>query len=216
MNNLTNSRDGELVLDNSLSISIRLLIEESKRKVFTSVNTEMTLLYWNIGKYINENLKTGKSTDYGKNILPTLSAKLVEDYGKGFSQRNLARMVKLYDFFPDKDIFQALSAKLSWSHFVELLGISDSLQREFYYTLCINEHWSVRQLNECINSMLYERSALSKKSDQTIKNDLEALRNQGDMSTDVAFKNPYILDFLELRDTYSEKDLEQSILYHLQ
>lgn len=216
MNNLTNSRDGELVLDNSLYISIRLLIEESKRKVFTSVNTEMTLLYWNIGKYINENLKTGKSTDYGKNILPTLSAKLVEDYGKGFSQRNLARMVKLYDFFPDKDIFQALSAKLSWSHFVELLGISDSLQREFYYTLCINEHWSVRQLNECINSMLYERSALSKKSDQTIKNDLEALRNQGDMSTDVAFKNPYILDFLELRDTYSEKDLEQSILYHLQ
>jgi len=107
MNNLTNSRDGELVLDNSLYISIRLLIEESKRKVFTSVNTEMTLLYWNIGKYINENLKTGKSTDYGKNILPTLSAKLVEDYGKGFSQRNLARMVKLYDFFPDKDIFQA-------------------------------------------------------------------------------------------------------------
>lgn len=216
MSKLTHSKNGGFGSDNPLYTNIRLLIEASKQKVFTSVNAEITLLYWNIGKYINENIKTNKSSDYGKNILPTLSAKLVVEYGKGFSPRNLANMIKLYSFFPNEDILQTLSAKLSWSHFVELLGINDSLQREFYYTLCINERWSVRQLNERINSMLYERSALSKKPELTIKNDLETLRNQGDMSTAIAFKDPYILDFLELRDTYSEKDLEQAIVYHLQ
>ncbi len=166
--------------DNILYSHIRQLIENSKQRVYSTVNAEITLLYWNIGKYINENLKSDKSSDYGKNIL------------------------------------QTLSAKLSWSHFVELLGIDDLLQREFYYTLCINEHWSVRQLHERINSMLYERSALSKKPELTIKNDLETLRKQGNMRTAIAFKDPYILDFLELRNTYSECDLEQSIVYHLQ
>jgi len=139
MSKLKQSRGGESASDNVLYTNIRQLIEESKQRVFTSVNAEITMLYWNIGKYINENLKTGKSSDYGKNILPTLSAKLVEDYGKGFSHRDLANMIKLFSIFPEKEILQTLSAKLSWSHFVELLGIRESLQREFYYTLCINE-----------------------------------------------------------------------------
>jgi len=202
--------------DNILYSHIRQLIENSKQRVYSTVNAEITLLYWNIGKYINENLKSDKSSDYGKSILPTLSAKLVDEYEKGFGQRNLANMIKLFNLFPDQNILQTLSAKLSWSHFVELLGIDDLLQREFYYTLCINERWSVRQLHERINSMLYERSALSKKPELTIKNDLETLRKQGNMSTAIAFKDPYILDFLELRNTYSERDLEQSIVYHLQ
>lgn len=216
MSELKDYKGGASPSENILYSNIRQLIEQSKQRVLSIVNAEITLLYWNIGQYINENIKTDKSADYGKNILPILSAKLVEEYGKGFSQRNLANMVKLFSLFPEKDILQTLSAKLSWSHFVELLAIGEPLKREFYYTMCINEHWSVRQLNERINSMLYERSALSKKPELTIKNDLETLRSQGDMSTAIAFKDPYILDFLELRDTYSEKDLEQSIVYHLQ
>ncbi len=208
--------NGELASGNILYTNIRFLIEESKQKVFTTVNAEMTILYWNIGKHINEDIKADRATDYGKSILQTLSAKLVAEYGKGYSQRNLARMVKLHDYFPDPNILPTLSAKLSWSHFVEFLGIDDELRREFYYSLCINERWSVRQLRERINSMLFERTALSKKPELTIKDDLEKLRTSGKMSSQIAFKDPYILDFLELRDTYSEKDLEQAIVYHLQ
>ncbi len=200
----------------SLFWGISRLIEQSRQKVYAVVNAEISLLYWQIGKYISEYLKTDNTVDYGKKILPTLSAKLVEEYGKGFSQRNLANMVKLHQLFPDQETLQTLSAKLSWSHFVEFMGIDDALQREFYYTLCINERWSVRQLRERVNSMLFERTALSKKPELTIKDDLEKLRTTGEMSSQIAFKDPYILDFLELRDTYSEKDLEQAIVYHLQ
>ncbi|MEI6048952.1 MAG: PDDEXK nuclease domain-containing protein [Bacteroidota bacterium] len=205
-----------LFAENQLYAQVKLLIEESKTKVYQLVNTEITMLYWSIGKHISQNIKISKKADYGKNILQTLSAKLVEEYGKGFGVRNLANMVKLFNLFPDSEILQTVSAKLSWSHFVELLSVPDALQREFYNTLCINERWSVRQLNERINSMLYERTALSKKPELTIKNDLETLRNQGEMSSAIVFKDPYILDFLELRYTFSERDLEQAIVYHLQ
>jgi len=94
-----NKKAANLVPDNVLYSYIRQLIEESKQKVYSVVNAEITMLYWNIGKYINDNIKSDKATDYGKNILPTLSA------------------------------------KLSWSHFVELLSVADALQREFYYTI---------------------------------------------------------------------------------
>ena len=148
--------------------------------------------------------------------MPTLSAKLTEEYGNGYSQRNLASMAKLYDYFPDENILQTLSAKLSWSHFIEMLGIKDPLQREFYYTLCINESWSVRQFKERINSMLFERTAISKMPELTIQNDLKKLRTTKEISLPLIFKDPYLLNFLGLADTYSEKDLEQTIVYQLQ
>ena len=148
--------------------------------------------------------------------MPTLSAKLTEEYGNGYSQRNLASMAKLYDYFPDENILQTLSAKLSWSHFIEMLGIKDPLQREFYYTLCINESWCVRQFKERINSMLFERTAISKMPELTIQNDLKKLRTTKEISLPLIFKDPYLLNFLGLADTYSEKDLEQTIVYQLQ
>ena len=148
--------------------------------------------------------------------MPTLSAKLTEEYGNGYSQRNLASMAKLYDYFPDENILQTLSAKLSWSHFIEMLGIKDPLQREFYYTLCINESWIVRQFKERINSMLFERTAISKMPELTIQNDLKKLRTTKEISLPLIFKDPYLLNFLGLADTYSEKDLEQTIVYQLQ
>ena len=100
---------------------------------------------------------------------------------------------------------QTLSAKLSWSHLLKLITIDDSLKREFYINMCINERWSVRTLNERINSMLYERTAISKRSEQTIINDLKELNEENKMSTDLFFRDPYVLDFLGLQDTYSEK-----------
>ncbi|WP_308167639.1 PDDEXK nuclease domain-containing protein [Clostridium estertheticum] len=111
---------------------------------------------------------------------------------------------------------QTLSAKLSWSHFVKLFYIEDDLKREFYITMCNNEHWSVRTLTDRINSMLYERTAISKKPELTIVNDLKQLSEENKMTTDLFFRDPYVLDFLELHDTYSEKDIENAILTELE
>ena len=109
-----------------------------------------------------------------------------------------------------------LSHKLTWSHFVELIKIKDEVQLEFYITMCTTEKWSVRTLRERRNSMLFERTAISKKPELTIKKDLALLTNENKMSTELFLKDPYMLDFLELKDIFSEKDLEGAILQELE
>ncbi|WP_207736129.1 PDDEXK nuclease domain-containing protein [Fusibacter ferrireducens] len=176
----------------------------------------MVVLYWNIGKKIREEVLLDNRAEYGQEVVKELSDQLRSEFGKGFSKRNLFNMIKFYDVFSNEGIVQTLSAQLSWSHFVELIRIEDHLKVEFYATISVNERWSVRVLKERINSMLYERTALSKKPDQTISNDLAELMDNGKMSTDLFLRDPYVLDFLELQDTYSEKDLENAILAELE
>lgn len=192
------------------------LIENAKRNVAIKVNNEMTLLYWNIGKDITENVLKNQKAEYGKSVIKKLSNKLVTEYGKGYSERNIFRMLKFYDYFSDIEILSTLSAKLSWSHFVELLQITDKLKREFYATMCSNELWTVRTLRERIGSALFERTAISKKPEETIINDLQLLSNENKMTTNLFFRDPYILDFLGLKDTYDEKDLENAIISELE
>src|SRR5690606_35580293 len=117
---------------------------------------------------------------------------------------------------PDENISPTMLAKLSWSHFIQLLGVEGQLKREFYATMCNNEGWSVRELANRIDSMLYERTAISRKPEETIYNDLKKLNETKEMSLDLFLKDPYMLDFLGLKDTYSEKDLEATILAQLQ
>jgi predicted nuclease of restriction endonuclease-like (RecB) superfamily len=105
---------------------------------------------------------------------------------------------------------------LSWSHLKTLIYIEAPLKRDFYLEICRLEHWSVRQLQERINSLLFERTAISKKPEETIRQDLKQLREQGQLSPDLTFRDPYVLDFLGLSDSYSEKDLESAILAELQ
>lgn len=208
------------VIDNvnieNLYNEIVILIEDTKRNVAVKTNSEMTLLYWNIGKDITENILNYKKAEYGKSVIKKLSEKLTIQYGRGYSVRNIHKMIKLYEYFNDIEILPTLSAKLSWSHLVELLQIEDRLKREFYATMCINENWSVRTLRERISSALFERTAISKKPEETIINDLQLLNNQSKMTTDLFFRDPYILDFLELKDTYNEKDLENAIINELE
>jgi predicted nuclease of restriction endonuclease-like (RecB) superfamily len=199
-----------------LFTELKQLIENSRQRVAVAINAEITLLYWHIGKYLHQYLLTNGRAAYGKEILPTISAELVNEYGKGFSQRNLANMIKLYEFFPEENILQTLSAKLSWSHFVELIGIPDPLQREFYYTLCTYEKWSVRQLRDKIDAMLYERTAIATQSEETIKTELQQLNPNADINPDLVFKNTYVLDFLNLPHRYSEKELEQALVENVQ
>ncbi len=128
----------------------------------------------------------------------------------------MAYCLKIAESFPDKEILHTVCAKLSWSHLRLIISIEDPLKRNFYIELCKLENWSVRQLQERINSMLFERTAISKKPQDTIKNDIEILREEGKLSPELVFRDPYFLDFLGLSDTYSERDLESAILTELQ
>ena len=154
--------------------------------------------------------------EYGTQKVESLSSKLVAEHGRGYSTRNLFNMIKFHEVFKDERILHSVSAKLTWTHIKRLIYIDDELKREFYITISTNEHWSVRTMNERINSMLYERTQISKLQEETIKNDLMALTNENKMSTELFSRDPYVLDFLGLKDTYSEKDLENDILMELE
>lgn len=200
----------EIVPNHQLFETIKALIEQTKRGVAHSVNTMLTTMYWHIGKKIAEEILQNQRAEYGKEIVATLSRQLQEVYGKGYSYSALNRMLKFANSFDEK-IVATLSQQLSWSHFVELVTLEDELKRAFYTQMSIVDNWSVRTLRDRIDSMLYERTALSKKPDELIAYELEKLKN-GQVSTEVILKDPYLLDFLELDDRYIEKDLEDAIL----
>ena len=200
---------------NQLFKTIKQLIEETKKRVSVSVNSSLTLMYWHIGKQIDQEILKSRRAEYGKDILPTLSKQLVREFGSGYSKRNLANMIKFSQIFSDIEILQTLCAKLSWSHFRELIYIEDNLKRDFYIEMCKIDNWSVRVLKNRINSMLYERTALSKKPDELIKYEIAELK-KGKVTPPMVLKDPYILDFLELKDRYLEVDLEDAILREIE
>lgn len=125
-------------------------------------------------------------------------------------------MSQLAEAFPDEQIIYTLSREVSWSHFVEILPLKDQLRRDFYTEMSRIERWSVRTLRQKIGGMLYERTALSNKPDTLIKRELRALREDDRPTPDLIFRDPYFLDFLGLKDTYSEKDIETAILRELE
>ena len=192
------------------------IIKNARNKVETTVNSELVILYWNIGRIIRTQILGDNKPEYGKGVIQNLSQELVLEYGRGYSQRNLFNMVKLYEVFDDEKILHTLCTKLTWSHFRKLIYIKEPLKMEFYATMVLNERWSVRELDERINSQLYEWTNLSKKPELTIENDLQLLRDEKKMSTDLVLKDPYVLDFLDLKDSYSEKDLESAIIAELE
>lgn len=192
------------------------LIETSKSSTLKAINSELIILYWKIGEYIQKDILDKADKIYGENIVVELSKRLTSHYGRGFSKSGLSRMINFYRKFKDLEFVATLSQQLSWSHFVELIKIENELKREFYIAMTINEGWSVRVFKERINSMLFERTAISKKPEETIKKDLELLSNQKIMTESLFIKDPYILDFLGLEDSYSEKDLEDRILQKLE
>lgn len=181
-----------------------------------SVNTSVIKMYWEIGKTLSANIVPGNKADYGKNIIGEIGSRLSAEYGKNFGRSAISRMMNFYNEFPEYEIVATLSQQLTWSHFVELLPIQDELKRNFYATMSRKENWSVRTLRERKKSMLYERTAISKKPGETIANEIAELRDENKMSLDMFYRDPYMLDFLGLKDSYSEKDLENAILAELE
>jgi len=197
--------------ENNIYQDVKILIDQTKQNVAITVNSALTLLYWKIGKHINDEVLKNSRADYGKEIVQILSGQLTKEYGKGYSQRNLADMIKFSQIFSDFNILQALTAKLTWTHFKTIIYIDDELKREFYIGMIKLDRWSTRTLKDRIDSQLYERTALSKKPDELISYEIEKL-HEGAISPNIVLKDPYILDFLELNDRYLEKDLEDAIL----
>ena len=195
---------------------IKSLILEARSKVVLTVNAELSSLYWQIGRRINAELLNNKRADYGKQIIASLAQKLTLEYGKGWSENQLRHCLRTAEIFPDEKILSAVRRELSWSHIKILIYIDEPLKREFYTQIAKNENWSSRQLQERINSQLFERTAISKKPDKTIQDKLALLKKDKKVSEDIIFRDPYFLDFLGLSDKYSEKDLESAILVELQ
>jgi predicted nuclease of restriction endonuclease-like (RecB) superfamily len=200
----------------ALLSDIRSLIEAARMRVSTTANVEMVLLYWHIGDRIRKDILGMERADYGKQIVQTLSGKLILEYGRGFTRTNLFNMIRFADVFPDREIVHALSGQLSWTHIREIIYLEDNLKRDFYAEMCRIERWSTRTLKAKISGMLYERTALSKKSEKLIQQELATLREEDRMTPDLVFRDPYFLDFLGLSDPYSERDLEAAILRELE
>lgn len=211
-----NKKIVEINISEKLFKQVKTLIEQSKKRVSLTVNQELTLLNWSIGKLVHHTLLKENRAEYGEKIVATLSQQLTESYGKGYTKSALSRMTNFYKAFPNNQIIATLSQQLSWSHFIELTAIDSHLKRGFYMELAIKENWSIRNLRERIDSMLFERTGISKKPEKLIREELDRLRTEGPTSPDLVFRDPYILDFLGLQDNYSEHDLESAILNSLQ
>ena len=151
------------LVTNELYEDISKLIESTKTYVAKKINSSLVLLYWQIGCRINTELLNDERAEYGKGIIKQLSHDLRNQYGRGFNERTLFRMVRFAKHYPDQEIVATLSPLLSWSHFVELIAFDDPLKQQFYTQMCRLEHWSVRELRKKIDGMLYERTGISQK-----------------------------------------------------
>lgn len=199
-----------------LFTDIARLIDESKNYVAYTANATLTFLYWKIGKRINDDILNNKRAVYGKQIVVSLSRQLVNNYGNNFEDKNIRRMIQFAISFPDEAIVVSLTRQLSWTHIIALIPLKQPLQREFYAEICRVERWTVKTLREKIDGMLYERTAISKKPEKLIKQEIKTLREEDKLSPDLIFRDPYFLNFLGLKDTYSEKNLEDAILHELE
>ena len=205
-----------LVYDPTTLINdIAKIIDEAKKHVACEYNSAQALLCWMIGKRIDEEILKTERADYGEAVVVSLAEHLSLVYGKGYSRANIFRMIKFAKQFPDRKIVSTLSRQLSWSHFVIICSIDDNLKRDFYAEMCRVQRWSVRALQKQLDGMLYERTALSKKSDKVIEAQLSTLKSSDEMTPDLVFKEPYFLDFIGAHTYESEEELENLILNNI-
>ena len=195
---------------------LRELIATARQDVARQVNSALVLLYWRIGKRIREDVLKEKRAEYGEQIVYAVSTQLVKEFGTGFSEKNLRRMVQFAETFPNEQIVVTLSRQFGWSHFIAIIPLDDDLKRDFYAEMCRIERWSVRTLRQKISGMLFERTALSRKPEKLIREELDNLRTEDKLTPDLVFRDPYFLDFLGLKDRYLEKDVEDAIMREME
>jgi len=195
---------------------LRGLITAARQDVARQVNSALVLLYWRVGKRIRQDILKEKRAGYGEQIVSAVSRELAAEFGQGFSTRNLWHMIRFAEVFPDEGIVNALSTQLGWTHFRHIIALDDPLKRDFYAEMCRIERWSTRTLEKKIGGMLFERTALSKKPEKLIREELDTLRAEDKLTPDLVFRDPYFLDFLGLKDRYLEKDIEDAIMREME
>ena len=180
------------------------IIEGTRNRLATTVNAEVCLLHWNIGNRIKEDVLYNKRAEYGKEIVKKLAVQLTEKYGKGWSFYKLQHCVRSAYTFNEDEIMYAVRTQLSWTHLRSLMSLDNALKRNFYMEMARIEHWDTRTLDEKIDSMFYERTALSRKPENLIMQELEKIKATNVLSPDAVFRSSYFLDTLGLADTYSK------------
>jgi len=206
----------EGLLPEGLLNEVRHMIDQTRNSIATKVNATLAMGYWRVGNRILKETLQGQRAEYGRKMVATLSRQLVVEYGNSFSEKSLRRMMQFAEIFPDEQIVVTLLRQLGWSHFIALIPIKDPIKRDFYAEMCRIEKWNVRTLRKKMNSMLYERTALSRKPELVAQAELDALRTEDQLTPELVFKDPYILEFLNLNDRYFEKDLEAAIMRELE
>ncbi|WP_051349502.1 PDDEXK nuclease domain-containing protein [Chryseobacterium gregarium] len=181
------------------------LIEQNRHQVAMQANSTLTILFWQVGKRINDDILQNQRAEYGKQIVPTVSAQLEHTYGRNFTEKNVRRMMQFADIFSDMQIVVTLSRQLTWSHFLVLIPLKSEQAKQFYAQLAINETLGVRELRKQIANKAFERTEIA---------NIQAKQN--DNFPINTFKDPYLLDFLGLQNGYLEKDIETAILHELE
>ena len=192
------------------------LIENTRQRLSTTINAEACIMHWQIGKRIKEDVLYNKRAEYGKRVIKSLAVRLTERYGHGWGYEKLKHCVRSAYLFSEDEIGYAVRTQLTWTHLRSLMSIDDALKRSFYLEMCRLEHWDTRTLDEKIDGQLYELTALSKKPEEVIKQELATIKDANALTPDIVFRSDYFLDMLGLTDVYSEKDLEEAILVQIQ
>lgn len=203
MKTINKSKDYNLFLN-----EIKKEIDTARKKAYQTINSQLIDLYLSIGKGLHEKIEISK---WGEGIVQILSSDLKKSFPdmRGFSPQNLWRMKQLFETYKEHEILSTLLRELSWSHNVSIMHNTKTIEeKEFYIKMCINEHWSCRELERQIDSSLYERFMISKKADKLIPHSKE--KNHL-----IYFKDEYIFDFLGLKNNFSEKDLRKAIITNL-
>jgi predicted nuclease of restriction endonuclease-like (RecB) superfamily len=205
-----------VIIPKDLLKDLRELIATARQDVARQVNSTLVLLYWRIGQRIRQDFLKEKRAEYGEQIVSAVSRELAVEFGPGFSEKNLWHMIRFAEVFPDEGILSAVRRELSWTHFKQIIYLDDPLKRDFYAEMCRLERWSTRTLEKKISGMLFERTALSKKPEKLIREELDTLRAEDKLTPDLVFRDPYFLDFLGLKDRYVEKDIEDAIMREME
>ena len=203
------------------------IVDAARQSAARSVNAVMTAAYWRIGQRIVEFEQSGeKRAEYGTALIERLAVDMTERFGRGFSRQNIWQMRQFYLSYPPERILQTVSGEssldslashfpLPWSAYVRLLSVKNTRAREFYETEALRGGWSVRQLDRQINSQFYERTALSKNKAAMLTRGRKA-RPEDRVLPEEEIKDPFVLEFLDLKDEYSENDLEEALIDHLE
>lgn len=192
------------------------IIEGAKMRVATYLNNEICMTNWYVGKRIKEDVLYNQRAEYGKQVVKNLASQLSDKYGDGWRFQKLKQCIRVATIFNEEEIGYALRSQLTWTHLRSLTGVADPQARSFYIEMCRLEHWDTRTLDSKIDGQLFERTAISRRPEEVIKQELEQVKAKNQMLPDLVFRSSYFLDMLGLPDAFSERDLEDAILSQIQ